>query len=373
MQSVVTAYSLKGGRYNSDVIEPAVPGHEALHAFLHPHLRAMAGGLEQRLGIGPGARHVAGLHGLEVALRLAAGGLLDGVDKVHQRHGAAVADVVERVGGGAGVGRVGAAPGLRYHVQDAHDPFDDIVDIGEVALHVAVVEHLDRLACQQRPCELEGRHVWPTPGPVDGKEAQPGGGHPVEVRVGVRHQLVGLLGGRVEADGVIHGVNGGKRHLGIHAVDRAGRGVDQVLDPVVPAPLQHIEMAHQVGFGVGMGILQRVAHPSLGSQVDYPIEALLGKQCRHSLAVGQVQLDEADIGTPGQIHQARLLQRDVVVVVEIVDTDDLVAMAEQAFGHGVSDKAGHAGNKKLHNHPMLMMLMGIISFVNPDLHHIMEI
>jgi hypothetical protein len=60
--------------------------------------------------------------------------------------------------------------------------------------------------------EQEQRHVRPAPGAVDGEEAQAGGRQAVEVAVGVRHQLVGLLGGGVEADRVVDAVVLGERH-----------------------------------------------------------------------------------------------------------------------------------------------------------------
>ena len=81
---------------------------------------------------------------------------------------------------------------------------DDVVHICEVALHLAVVVDLDGLARQDGPHKLEGRHVWPAPGAVDREEAQAGHGNAKEVAVGVAHEFVGLLGGRVERDGVVH-------------------------------------------------------------------------------------------------------------------------------------------------------------------------
>src|SRR3546814_2200230 len=80
---------------------------------------------------------------------------------------------------------------------------DDVVDVGEVAGVVAVVEHVDRLAGQDLAREQEQRHVRPAPGPVDGEEAQAGGRQVEQVAVGVRHQFVGLLGGRVHAHRVV--------------------------------------------------------------------------------------------------------------------------------------------------------------------------
>ncbi|KAF5276624.1 hypothetical protein FQA39_LY18562 [Lamprigera yunnana] len=118
--------------------------------------------------------------------------------------GAAVADVEDavrrRAGAGVGVLGVVAAIGRGGLGQHAQHAFGDVVDIGEVAHHLAVAVHVNRLARQHGLGELEQRHIRPAPRPIDGKKAQPGGGQLVEVRIGVRHQLVGFLG-RVELMG----------------------------------------------------------------------------------------------------------------------------------------------------------------------------
>ncbi len=85
---------------------------------------------------------------------------------------------------------------------------------------MAVVEHVNRLACQDLLGEDKQRHIRPAPGTVYGKEPQAGGGQVVQVAVGVGHQLVGLLGGRVQAQGVIYVVMHGERHGFVGTIDR---------------------------------------------------------------------------------------------------------------------------------------------------------
>ena len=53
----------------------------------------------------------------------------------------------------------------------------------------------------------------------------------------MRHQLVALLRGGIEGYGVVHLVVYGVRHLLVAAIDRGGRGIDQMLDLVVTASL----------------------------------------------------------------------------------------------------------------------------------------
>ena len=86
--------------------------------------------------------------------------------------------------------------------------------------------------------------------------------------VGVRHQFVGLLGRRVEADRVVDAVVLGERHLGVAAIDAGARGIDEVLYLVVAAAFEDVYEADQVAVDVGVRILDRVADTGLGGEVD---------------------------------------------------------------------------------------------------------
>ena len=260
-----------------------------------------------------------------------------------------MADVEEAVGGRAGVGR--PLPGrvaLRGPVRDPDHPLHYVVYVGEVPAELALVVDVDGLAAQDGAHELEQRHVRSPPGAVDGEEAQASGGQPVEVGVGVGHQFVGLLARGIEGDGVIHPVRGLERHLLVEAINRAGGGVDQVLHPVMAAPLQHREGAVEIAVGVGEGVVQRIAHPGLGPQVDHPIEPLAGKERRHGCAIGEVHPLEAKTGQWQQQGQPRLLQADLVVVVEVVQANHLMAVAAEPLRHMEADEAGGAGDQIFH-------------------------
>ena len=67
------------------------------------------------------------------------------------------------------------------------DTLNDVVDIGEVANHPALVEDRNGNALQNSLGELEQRHVRTAPRAVDGEKPQTGARQPVEVRVGMRH------------------------------------------------------------------------------------------------------------------------------------------------------------------------------------------
>jgi len=103
----------------------------------------------KRLGVRAGGFHVARLHRLHLDLRLLAEHALQRRDVIQELHRPAVADVVDRI--------------RRGPVEDPERAFDDVVDVGEVALHVAVVEDLDRLAFHDGMREQHRRHVGPPP------------------------------------------------------------------------------------------------------------------------------------------------------------------------------------------------------------------
>ena len=132
--------------------------------------------------------------------------------------GRVVADVVHLVRGDGE--SILAVLLLRGVLHDAHHSLHDVVNIGEVALAVAIVEYLDGLAFHQLVGEAEVSHVGTTCGAIDGKEAEAGRGNVVELRVGMGHQLVALLGGGIKRYRVVYLVVCRIRHLLVAAIDR---------------------------------------------------------------------------------------------------------------------------------------------------------
>ena len=115
-----------------------------------------------------------------------------------------------------------AAPklvGLSRVIEDAQDAFDDVVDVGEVATHLSVVEDVNGFAFEDGLGEEEEGHVRPSPGAVDGEKPEAGGGEVEEFAVAVRHEFVALLGGGVEAHRVVHAVVRAEGHGLVEAVD----------------------------------------------------------------------------------------------------------------------------------------------------------
>ena len=315
----------------------------------------------QRGGVGVRHRHVPGLHRdkLPVCLEVVVLRQHPGPDKLLLKHrhevqqalGGAVADVVDHIRRY----RKSVLPGASLR-RVAHDPdyaLHDVVYVGEVPPAVAVIEYPDALSPDQPVCEAVVRHVGPAAGSVDGEEAQSRGGNVVELAVGMRQQLVALLGGGVEADGVVHLVVGGVRHFLVGAVDAGRGGVDQMLHAgassvvAVAAGLQDVVESDQVALYVRVRIGDAVPDPCLGSQVDHDGRTKVPEYAIHGIPVRDGLAEEGEpVPVFPQPVKTLVLEPDVVVVGDAVDADDAAvrAVVKQSFDEVRADKAGGTGH-----------------------------
>lgn len=306
------------------------------------------GGIAQvpadRGDIGIGGGHIARLHRLEIDQGLAATGLFQQADDLHQVFAAAVADVVDAV-------RLHAAAGLflpivgRRIVQAGHHPGDDIVDMGEIAPHLTLVEHRDRFARQNLLREDPQHHIVPPPRAIDSEEPQTRLRQAIEVGIAFADQLIRALGGGVERDGVIAAILNGEGQLGIAAIDRAGTGIDHVLHLPVPREFQQVEVPHQVRLDIGVRVFDRIAHPGLGTEVDHAVDLLTRQRGIQRGHVGKVDPVKREAITRlfRQRGEPVLLQADGVVIVEVINPDHAVPPGNQRPGQVKANKAGRAG------------------------------
>jgi hypothetical protein len=118
---------------------------------------------------------------------------------------------------------------------------------------------------------------------------------------------------------------------------------------MMPAALKNVQRAHQVAVDIDMRIGHRMTNPRLGREVHDPVYALILEQRLHPRAVGQVKPGEAETVLCLQTRQARLFEADVVVVVQIVETQYFIAPGQQAGCNKVTDKAGCPGDEYPHD------------------------
>ena len=119
----------------------------------------------------------------------------------------------------------------------------------------------------------------------------------------------------------------------------------------MPAALEDVGGADHVAFDVGQRVLDRIAHARLRREVDHALEPLAGEKPGHARAVREVELDEAEPRELLQHLEPRELEAHIVVVVEVVEPDDLVAALEQLAGRVIADEASGAGDQDLHSRP----------------------
>src|ERR1700682_4127750 len=165
----------------------AIPLHETGEPDTQRRRRRETGGggesLDRRVRHG----HVSRLQRLVFPDRAHAEQALQLADERLELDRGVIPDVVDRAWSDARCRR------HRRPRQHAHDTLDNVVDVGKVALHLAIVENLDRLTLEHGSREQHRRHVRPSPGALNGEKTQAGRRHAVEMAVTVRHQLVGFF------------------------------------------------------------------------------------------------------------------------------------------------------------------------------------
>jgi hypothetical protein len=183
-------------------------------------------------------------------------------------------------------------------------------------------------------------------GPYTVKIAQPGQAQPELQRVDARDQLVGALGGGVQADRLIDRIVDRERLLLVAPVDAGGRGVHEVLDAAVLARgLEQVDEADQVAVDVRARIFERVTHAGLRGQVDDAARPVAGEQRVQCGRVRQIGLHLGEALAGAQAHHPVALELRIVVVVEIVEPDHGLAAGEQRGAHRLPDEPGAAGHK----------------------------
>ena len=165
-----------------NMIEILVPAGEAAETVAEGSGGTEAEVALERRGIGVGDGDVSGLHRHEFLVRLEvvvfreyAGGdkfFLKYLHEVEEVLGVAVAYIID------GIRRHGqsvvACLPLGGFLHHADHTLHDVVDIGEVAAAVAVVEDPDSLPFEQLVSKAEVCHVRAAGGTVDGEEAETG-------------------------------------------------------------------------------------------------------------------------------------------------------------------------------------------------------
>src|SRR6478735_2741135 len=73
--------------------------------------------------------------------------------------------------------------------------------------------------------------------------------------------------------------------------------------------------------------------------MDHAPYRFAGKEITHTLSIGEIKLDETKSFVRRQLGKPGLFQSHVIVVVDIVQADHLIATVQKAHGHMKSDES----------------------------------
>jgi hypothetical protein len=155
----------------------AVPCNEGLHSFFQGRFWGKISESQKQRSVGEGEWNVAFLHRHEIALGPYSGRGLDGGDEIHERDRCRGADVDDppRRDGGQAVIRKGRSSSFDLRRRMANEPeyrFDDIVDIGKVPAHFAIIIDINWATLEKRGGKFEKCHVRASPGAVNREKSQ---------------------------------------------------------------------------------------------------------------------------------------------------------------------------------------------------------
>lgn len=164
----------------------------------------------------------------------------------------------------------------------------------------------------------------------------------------MRHQLVALLRRGIEGYRIVHLVVRGVRHLLVAAIDRGGRGIDQMLDFVVTAGLQDIIETDKVALNVSIGIGDAVADSCLGGKVHDNGNLVFREDFLYYVFISDGGVDKSPVAMHGfDFFQTLILDVDIVVVGNRIDSNylDVLDIVEESFDEVAADKASSARHK----------------------------
>src|SRR2546422_5760653 len=80
-------------------------------------------------------------------------------------------------------------------------------------------------------------------------------------------------------------------------------------------------------------------------------ESLSREQLRHRGIIGKIELHESERVLLLELGEVRLFERDIVVLVEVVQPDDFVALRQHALYGMKTDESRSSGDQDLHKRP----------------------
>ena len=126
---------------------------------------------------------------------------------------------------------------------------------------------------------------------------------------------------------------------------------------IVPASLQNIGEADQIGVDIGVRISERVSHARLRGQMDDHGKPIPREQRRYRHAIRHIEPFELKARVVAQDIEPGGLQPRIIIGIEIVDPDDAVAGLQQPLRHVESDeprRPRYQNSLIRHHHPCIL-------------------
>jgi len=210
----------------------------------------------------------------------------------------------------------------------------NIIHVGKPTRLLAVAGDGDGSALSNPLAEAEHDHVWSAGRTVDRKVAQHRHIDAIEVVVGISKRFGAFLAGGIRRKGVLGGGRLSVWWLAFITVEAGSGRQDELRYPLVSGVLEHVQVAEGVGVEVAPGIRGAGANAGNGCQVND------GIRCRHhrsqpgnEIAVVDVITDEVEIFLGQKRLQAVFFHTDVIHVVEVVNPEDGVPLAQHLTGY----------------------------------------
>ena len=135
-----------------------------------------------------------------------------------------------------------------------------------------------------------------------------------------------------------------------------------MFDRILPASFQNVVEANDVAFDVHIGIRDGVPHACLRGEIHDDLRPVAREEVGNQALVGKVSADEREVLEHLELCQPRLLEPDVIVVVQIVQPDYVRPrlVRQNALRQVRANKPGRAGNEDGHICcPLLTLRMSI--------------
>ena len=136
-------------------------------------------------------------------------------------------------------------------------------------------------------------------------------------------------------------------HAGTGGVNEARRGRQPA------GRFEPVDRPDDVDLGVQRGVDDARSDPSARGKVRDRLGLDLLDQASDAVGIADVQLDQTKPGGPERAREVRLLKLGGVIRVEVIDRDDIAALAQEAVHQRRADKPGASGDDRRHvtSHP----------------------